>query len=146
MTSLISTRLSVIFCKWCVPPQACRLERREARVRGRGGAVAPRAPLMAFTCFNQHQSIVPFFIFIEIESAAAGGRPFTHQRTLTGSNITAGPLTGSRAPQSPSHLAHAISSKLGPTLWGAGIYRKIMAFSFPSSLITGVLWRAAPHL
>lgn len=57
---------------------------------------------MAFTRFNQHQSILSILIFIEIRPAAAAGRVFTHQRILTWSHITGGPLTGSGASQSPS--------------------------------------------
>lgn len=99
---------------------------------------------MALTCFNQHESISSLFISIELESAAAGGRTFTHQQALAGSHTSAGPLTHAFAAHqagSPSDLAHAISSrqcKVGPRCGvklPAGIYSQITAslFHFLSS-------------
>lgn len=92
---------------------------------------------MAFTCFNQHQSTLSFFIFIEIGSAAAGGRPFTRQRALTGAQAPHKAPPPRQIPRTPS----SCEPKLGATLSGAelraGIYRRIMAFSFPFSLIAG---------
>lgn len=104
MRSLISTRLSVIFCKLCAPSQAhwvkgvhtgaCTQADRHIHTVERnslcpvcvcayvGRQFSSHCSLMPFTCFNQHQSTLGMRLVILIEKEKyncwGGGREYSH--------------------------------------------------------------------
>lgn len=118
MRSLISTRLSVIFCKLCAPSPAAAGDthwgmRAAWQTCTHSGDVlciaqcvcarshaSPHCSLMPFTCFNQHQSVLGMQLFILIgnEKCSCRGREGDSEisgcsdpfsHSVIGSNVTA---------------------------------------------------------